>query len=564
MKFPWLTSTDGHATAAGRLRWRMVGAMLLASAVPFVFLGSGAWLVFRRLAIEQTLASHRTMARAHAAALEVYLAEQLHTVELLARVVPREELQDPQRLQAVFDAMTSVHRDAFTDLGIIDASGAHLAYVGPYDLLGRDYSQADWFQAVMVRGSIVSDVFLGYRQVPHSVIAVRANSPAGPWIVRATLDNRGLHRLVRSLEVGTEGDVFLVNREGLYQTPARNGGVLEPSGILLPPPVPEVHDRRVRSNGKTLRQAMTWINDGQWLLVVQQPEEEILAPVNRAMLEGAVLALLALGLVGLVTVSLTSNLVRRVEAANRERDVMYQDLIRSAKLASLGEMATGLAHEINNPLAIISAEQTNLADQIRELNLPPALADGLMQSVARCKRQVSRCGEITAKMLQFGRKTETVLKATDLEPVLKDIGRLLERRARNQNVELRIEVPPNLPAAWLDPNELEQVIVNLVNNSLDAIQRGGTIKISAKPAGEAILLEVEDDGAGIPPENLDRVFQPFFTTKPVGKGTGLGLAVVYGIVRGWGGTIDVKSTVGKGTTMSLRIPTAPKENPSGA
>lgn len=563
MKFPWMVDSQERSADGGRLRWRMVGAMLLASAVPFVFLGSGAWLVFRRLAIEQTLASHRTMARAHAAALDVYLAEQLHTVELLSRVVSREELADPRRLQAAFEAMTSVHRDAFTDLGVIDASGAHLAYVGPYDLVGRDYSQAEWFQTVMVRGSIVSDVFLGYRQVPHSVIAVKANSPAGPWIVRATLDNRGLHRLVRSLEVGTEGDVFLLNRDGFYQTPARNRGVLEPSGISLPPPFPQVHERRVRNSGKTLRQAMAWINDGQWLLVVQQPEEEILAPVNRAMLEGAFLTLLALGLVALVTVSLTSHLVRKVEAANRERDLMYQDLIRSAKLASLGEMATGLAHEINNPLAIISAEQTNLADQVRELELPSVLVEGFMQSIARCKRQVSRCAEITAKMLQFGRKTETVLRATDLEPVLMDVGKLLERRARNQNVELRIEVSPNLPPAWLDSNELEQVIVNLVNNSLDAISRGGTIRISARREGQVILLEVEDDGAGIPPENLDRIFQPFFTTKPVGKGTGLGLAVVYGIVRGWGGTIDVKSDVGRGTTMSVRIPVAAEENPFG-
>ncbi len=562
--FPWQESGSRRERPARWLRWRIVAALLLVSAVPFIVVGSGAWFVFRKLAIEQTLSLHRAVARTHAAAIDGYLSEQLHTLEMIARTNSPEDLRDPVRLRAVFEAVTEVHEGVFSDLGVIDQDGRHLAYVGPFDLMERDYSQAEWFQTVMAQGSTVSDVFLGFRQLPHSVIAVRQPSPEGWWILRATLDNRRLHDLVRSLEVGSGGDVFVVNREGAYQTPSRDGEVLGPSSLSDLAVHAEVREQRVPVAGRTLRQVTTWINADHWLLVAQQPEEEILAPVSRAVVEGGLMAALALLLVGVATILLTSGLIRRMEQADRERDLMYGDLLRSAKLASLGEMATGLAHEINNPLAIISAEQTNLSDEVRELELLADVRQTLTQSIERCKRQVTRCGEITAKMLQFGRKTETVLQATDVEPVLKEIGLLLERRARAHNAILRLQVQPGLPPAWLDSNELEQVLANLVNNALDAMGKGGTVTVSARLEGSSILLQVEDTGSGIRPEELDRIFQPFFTTKPVGQGTGLGLAVVYGIVRGWGGTIHPVSVVGRGTTMSIRVPLAGERQTAGA
>jgi two-component system NtrC family sensor kinase len=564
MTFPWQASGTGPERPVGWLRWRIVAALLLVSAVPFIVVGSGSWFVFRQLAIEQTLTLHRSIARGHATAIDVYLSEQLHTLEMIARTNALEDLQDPVRLRQVFDAVAEVHQGAFADLGIIDQEGRHLAYVGPFDLMERDYAGAEWFRAVMAQGSIVSDVFLGYRQLPHSVIAVRQSSPQGWWIVRATLDNRRLYDLVRSMEVGTGGDVFIVNRDGLYQTPPRTGEVLDQSALVDPALPSGIREQRIREGGRNLRQVITSINADHWLLVVQQPEEEILAPVNRAVAEGGLMAALALLLVGVATIIITARLIRRVEVADSQRDLMYHDLLRSAKLASLGEMATGLAHEINNPLAIISAEQTNLGDEVSELEIPEAAREVLNDAIGRCKRQVERCGGITAKMLQFGRKTDTVLKSTKVEPVLREIGLLMQRRARAGNAELRLEVEPGLPDAWLDANELEQVLANLVNNALDAVGKGGLITIAARRRGDGILLEVADNGCGIAPEELDRIFQPFFTTKPVGKGTGLGLAVVYGVVQGWGGSVHVESVLGEGTRFSVRIPLAGRPAPAGA
>jgi len=160
-------------------------------------------------------------------------------------------------------------------------------------------------------------------------------------------------------------------------------------------------------------------------------------------------------------------------------------------------------------------------------------------------------------MLQFGRKTETSIEPTDITPRLKEIISLMSKQAQIRNVDLVLNLETNLPKALIDPLELEQVIVNLINNALDAIKRGGKIEIKAQRQGDYIHLAVCDSGPGMPPGVQERIFEPFFTTKPVGRGTGLGLSVCFGMVTGWGGKIECESAPGRGTTMHLQLPVAP-------
>jgi two-component system NtrC family sensor kinase len=217
-------------------------------------------------------------------------------------------------------------------------------------------------------------------------------------------------------------------------------------------------------------------------------------------------------------------------------------------------MASGLAHEINNPLAIINAEQTNIGDQIDELNIDNEVRMELMESVSRCKRQVARCGGITAKMLRFGRKTDSTPIETNIKPLLSESVQLMRKQAEINNIDLDLEIKDTLPLLLLDGNELEQVMVNLIGNAIYAIGKDGKIRITAERRNDEVMLSVEDNGCGIPQNDLDKVFQPFFTSKPVGKGTGLGLSVCYGIVRGWNGTIEASSELNKGTAMRIHLP----------
>jgi two-component system NtrC family sensor kinase len=546
--------------ARARLQLRIVIVLLLASLLPLLLAGFGTWLVLGQLIEQKTFDLHRNVVETHGAAIERYLAERTRALELAVQTQSYEQLvgrDGDGALAELLDHLNAVYEDGFVDLGVIGAHGEHAAYVGPYDLMDRNYSDAAWFRDVMAVGHSVSDVFLGYREVPHAIIAVRRREPDRTWVLRATINSEQFEGLVQTGYLGETGDVFLVNRQGIYQTPPRVGAVLARAPITrLAPHQGVAMTRATGRDGAELVQTTTWINGGRWMLVVQQDEAEITAPLRSAMLAGVVVVALAFVVVVLTTWLSTRHLTNLLAEVDARRAGLAEDLLRSAKLASLGELSTGLAHEINNPLAIISAELTNMSDLLTEPNDDGSLRQELQGSIDRCRRQVERSAGITAKMLQFGRHGQSRPRLTELVPKIDEVVALLRRQSEVRNVQLAFEHgdESDIPPVMLDPTELEQVLVNLINNALYAIGRDGRIAVSLRRLPDSVRLEIEDDGCGMKPEDLPRAFQPFFTTKPVGQGTGLGLAVCYGLVQKWGGTIDIESEVGRGTTVSIAIP----------
>jgi two-component system NtrC family sensor kinase len=439
-------------------------------------------------------------------------------------------------------------------MGVIDTHGRHLAYVGPYDLLERNYREADWFDEVMTRKVYISDVFLGFRQVPHCIIAVKTAAGSERWILRATINSDQFDAIVGTAVLGENSDAYIVNREGLYQTTPKVGAVLDRAPVPVVGFHRGVQDRRLSANDTVKIEVTAWINDNRWMLAVHQDLAAVQAPVDQAIAQGAYVVLIAVALLVATTFIATWYLTSRIDKANIEREEMSRAFMRSAKLASVGELATGLAHEINNPLAILSAEQTNISDVLLEAGSGSQWREEALDSVERCQTQVRRCASITQKMLQFGRKRETTLELTNIAPRLKEISNLLQRRASVRNIEIALTAEENLPQVLIDPVELEQVLVNLINNSIDALPKGGYIRVKARREGDQVHLEVQDNGVGIAREELERIFEPFYTTKPTGEGTGLGLSVCYGIVHSWGGRIKADSEPGKGTTMRILLP----------
>ena len=544
------------------LRRRIVGLLLAVSLLPLALLCAGAGIVFGRLLLEQALTREVQAVSHHAAALQRHLDERVRTLEWILRTRLPEELSAPGALQRSLDTLGEVHGGAFVDLGLLAADGRHVAYAGPYDLQANDYSGTDWFRSVVARGRYVSDVFLGYRGFPHCVVAVRRRVGDSPWVLRATIDSARFHGLVAAADAGPTGDTFLVNREGRLQTPRRRGAVLDAASGVEPLPHLGVRHVRVEVDGRPLARLTAWLNEERWMLVRDVDEAAVTAPVSQALASGAVVVLLAVALLVATTLLATSHLVARIDRASAQRDALSHDLMRSARLASLGELATGLAHEINNPLAILSAEQTNLGDELDDLGSDFAARPAMLRSLERCRRQVERCAGITAKILQFGRRRDPRREPTDVLPRLREAVSLLQRGARERGIALSLEADPDLPPLLLDATELEQVLVNLVHNALAASEPGGSVLVTARQADGHVVLEVVDEGCGIPPEHLDSVFLPFFTTKPPGQGTGLGLSVSHGLVRGWGATIDVDSEPGRGTRMRVRVPAAANQGGS--
>ena len=231
----------------------------------------------------------------------------------------------------------------------------------------------------------------------------------------------------------------------------------------------------------------------------------------------------------------------------------HLQLVSSEKMASLGKLAAGIAHEINNPLGGILIYSSLLMEDLPE-------KDPKRQDLARVVQEASRCKEIVRSLLEFARQTEPKMESTDVNRAITDGLFFLENQALFHNIQIMKHLDPSLPLIWGNQGQLKQVFMNIIVNAAEAMHGSGELTITTYPSPDrdAIFIEFTDTGEGIPEENLTRIFEPFFTTKAVGKGTGLGLATSYGIVEDHGGRIGVKSKVGQGTTFTIELPVRPE------
>ena len=228
---------------------------------------------------------------------------------------------------------------------------------------------------------------------------------------------------------------------------------------------------------------------------------------------------------------------------------------RAEKLAAVGRLAAGVVHEINNPLATISACAESLEARVNEGSFAgsPALED-LREYLGLIRSEAFRCKSITMGLLDFSRTRTSQRVTINLGDVIQSAGRLLSHQKRSPEVKFKLEVAPDLQPVSGDPGQLQQAVIALATNALDAMGDSGSLSIVARNDDDKVVVEVCDTGVGIPAENLAKIFEPFFTTKEIGRGTGLGLAVCYGILTEHGGSLDVQSTVGTGTTFTITLP----------
>jgi two-component system NtrC family sensor kinase len=232
---------------------------------------------------------------------------------------------------------------------------------------------------------------------------------------------------------------------------------------------------------------------------------------------------------------------------------------RAEKLAAIGRLAAGVVHEINNPLATISACAEALESRLQEGAFSQSetseALDDLREYLGLIRSEAFRCKSITNGLLDFSRARASEHALLDLADVINSAARLLAHQQRDGKVEFQIQMPDEpLPPLSGDAGQLQQAIIALATNAVDAMPDGGTLTISARHEGGDVLVEVSDTGVGIAPENIAKIFDPFFTTKEVGRGTGLGLAVCYGILTEHGGSLDIQSTLGVGTTFTITLP----------
>ncbi len=234
-----------------------------------------------------------------------------------------------------------------------------------------------------------------------------------------------------------------------------------------------------------------------------------------------------------------------------ERVSLEDQLVQSEKLSSIGLLSAGVAHEVNTPLAVISSQAQMLSKQ-----MPPD--DPRSKTVEKIVKQSFRASEIVNSLLKFSRVSGSDYSELDVNRVIEETLSLVDPMLRASRISLNSQLAPSLPPVYGNAGKLQQVFMNLILNARDAMPRGGELTLATETENSSVLVEVTDNGVGIPSDHLHKIFDPFFTTKGTSRGTGLGLAVTYGIIREHSGKIEVESTAGKGTTFRLEIPTARK------
>ncbi len=273
--------------------------------------------------------------------------------------------------------------------------------------------------------------------------------------------------------------------------------------------------------------------------------------------EALAVTLAAQAAIAVENASLYEELRRSYEQLSRSQDL----LLRQEKLASLGRLAAGLAHEINNPLSSVAgfAEALQRRADAERLHELEKFRD-VPEYLAFIQQEVVRASAIVRRLLDFARQREPSFESVNLGSLIRDTVALMTRQAVVTNKRIALELPGDVLMVPADRQMLQQAILNLLTNALDAIEGEGEVRVTARPAPGDLEILIQDTGSGIPPEHLTKIFDPFFTTKDVGKGTGLGLAICQGIVEQHGGTIEIKSDgPGKGTTVAIRLPVAAGE-----
>ena len=538
-------------------RWVIVVTSMVALA-PLFILTFMNYFQYQHVLKEEVKERVHHMTSSTKRSLEFFLSERRSALSFTSREKTFEELSNQEHLVTIFKNLQDVLGD-IVDLGFIDNDGKQISYIGPYELLGKDYSAQDWFHEVKIRGYYVSDVFLGYREFPHFVIAVAKKGVNGEsFVLRATIDSEILVRQLRSLEIPLPSEAFIINRQGILQTPSmKYGKILTKIKLKVPVYTEQWKVEEIRNGFKNYIFGYAYVNQSPFILIIIKHPHNYMANWF-SLRRNLWLFLVFSSIVILAIIILVAYyMVARIREADSGRALILHKVEYQNKMASLGRLAAGVAHEINNPLAIINEK----AGMIKDLsNLSKAypnkekclnLTDSILKSVERCSR-------ITRRLLGFAKHIDVKIEPIDMEGLIRDVNGFLDHEAKYRNIRVKIMKPEDdLPPIHSDRGQLEQVFLNMLNNSLNALseseRENGEINISINEEdADHLAVTVSDNGPGISQENLSHVFEPFFTTRS--EGTGLGLSITYGIVEKLGGRIDVESQPGVGTSFKVILP----------
>ncbi len=487
--------------------------------------------------------------------ISFYLDERQNALDNVIRENTFQELSTQVQLKM---HLTDLRRNFpdFTRLVVYDAQGKPAASIGAADEPpGAVGSHRRTAGDARVQ---ITEAFKNNRQAIRFGISAGHGLPTGGYFtLRADLDARHFHGILKELEIGTRTDVFVVNRDGVLQTPSRyHGDAL--SALQLPLPDFSHGIRVIESEtkrGEPLIIGHADVAGSPFMLMIVQPKSELMKAWYDTHVKLIWLLALSFFIVAVVIFGVATYLVDMIFKADQERAMIQHQAEHTNRMASIGRLAAGVAHEINNPLAIIN-EKAGLTKDLLTYKEEYKGDERLMQQMDHIIASVERCAYITKRLLGFARHIDDVqIREVSLQDVICETLEFLHKEAEYRSITVAVDVPDDIPQIMSDRGKLQQIFLNLMNNAFVAMRDGGNLEIQAQKSGaDAVSIQVADNGIGISPNNVKRIFEPFFSTKKKKGGTGLGLSITYGLVQELTGRISVESELGKGTTFHIILP----------
>ncbi len=531
----------------------MILTVVIVSFAPMILVSGVIFSQFRESYNEKVYVHLDELTMKHQHNIDNFINEKMNNIRFLAKTSSFEELSDESFLRKRLATFRQEYDNVFEDLGMINEQGLQIAYAGPFDLAKAQYFEADWFKKAIKTQYFISDVFLGLRDLPHFIVAVRQNFQGRYWILRATINFVAFNDLVTNIRIGKTGFAFILNRKGELQTQKTILEALPSKDIYT-----DLLKNRKKDEGKVyIVEAVddfgnkniyssAFLKNGDWMLICQQNKADAFSSLKRN--QSFAVLIFFIGGCGIITTALllSRKMVGRIAKADHEKEIMNQKVIETSKLAAVGELAAGVAHEINNPLTTILTTAMLIQEDIDP--------DGQMYAdLEMVAKETLRCRKIVTSLLDFARKTKPAKKPCNINEIVAECILLTRKKAAFNEIAIAQNLSEEIPTVLLDKDQIEQALINIILNAVEATSPGGSVTILTTffPQDEVIEIAIVDTGEGIAADNIDKLFDPFFTTKE--SGTGLGLAITHGIIEQHGGTINISSKPGQGTTFTIRL-----------
>lgn len=499
-----------------------------------------------------------------------FISERRSDVGMLSSLFSLEPHMESERIAEHFRLMKKKYN---VYLGFIVAGESGEVFYSDSDCFPSetDVSHHEWFRNANQGHEFMSNVFLVRSSSDKEVSAILISLPiisrgASRRVLAACVDFSKIDISLSKTEIGKTGEVYLVNKDGRFITSSRLGARILKDRV----PIQEKIDSTSRQGiyelldyrGQMVLHAYNEIIDNSWIVIAEQDKEEALSQINQLNQKILILGVSLLVLIFVMAFLVSGKIVKFIERAYaREKELEFQ-VIQKEKLAALGLLTAGLAHELNTPLANALLYTQMIAEDMDKQKDVACLT-----RLATVEEEIKHGSQVVRNLLEFSRHSQGGERITKINDIIEKLIMIAYPHCSSKNIQVVKELQQGIPSVKGNPSIIQEVITNIFANACDVMQQGGTLGIKTRHSAvlKKVKIDISDTGPGIPAESIPKIFDPFFSTKKHGEGTGLGLFMSYEMIRRLGGTIKVISSTGqemgpKGTTFTIELPAAEHES----